>query len=59
MCCLTDRNRKRKGMMKMGYIVKMNNQYMNSFKDYTDACELRDRLQRQFKKAIVEIEPIY
>lgn len=43
----------------MKYIVKMNNQYMNSFKDYTDACELRDRLQKQFKKATVEIEPIY
>ena len=43
----------------MKYIVKMNNQYMNSFKNYTDACELRDRLQKQFKKAIVEIELIY
>lgn len=39
----------------MRYIVKMNNQYMNSFKDYTDACELRDRLQRQFKNAKVEV----
>lgn len=39
----------------MRYIVKMNNQYMNSFKDYTDACELRDRLQRHFKNARVEV----
>ena len=43
----------------MKYIVEMNNKYMNSFNNFTDACELRDRLQKQFKKAIIEIEPIY
>lgn len=43
----------------MKYIVEMNNKYMNSFDNFTDACELRDRLQGQFKQATIEIKTIY
>ena len=38
------------------YIVTMNNNYMNSFKTYTDACEFRDNLERRFgRNAKIEI----
>ena len=40
----------------MKYIVLMNNSYMNSFNNYSLACELRDRLERQFKSVNITIE---
>lgn len=39
----------------MKYTVKMNNNYMNAFNTYTEACELRDELQRRFRNARIEI----
>lgn len=39
----------------MTYTVKMNGGYMNTFKNYSDACDLRDQLERRFPKANVEI----
>lgn len=48
--------KKRKKVNKMKYVVLMNNNYMNSFTEYTKACELRERLERQFKKANITIE---
>ena len=39
----------------MKYQVNMNGEYMNVFDDYVKACELRDRLQRHFKNARVEV----
>ena len=45
--------------MKSYYIVKMNGSYMNSFKKYGDACELREQLHRRFPKAEIEIEIAY
>jgi hypothetical protein len=45
--------------MKSYYIVKMNGNYMNSFKKYSDACELRDQLQRRWRNATIEIETAY
>lgn len=42
--------------MKTYYIVKMNGSYMNSFKTYTEAAELRDNLERRFGRNVkVEI----
>ena len=45
--------------MKSYYIVKMNGSYMNSFKNYSKACELRDQLQRKWRNATIEIEIAY
>lgn len=45
--------------MKSYYIVKMNGNYMNSFKNYKDACEHRDYLHRRWPRANVEIEIAY
>ena len=45
--------------MKSYYIVKMNGSYMNSFKSYKQACELRDQLQRRWRNATIEIEIAY
>lgn len=39
----------------MKYQVLLNGGYLNSFKNYSEACELRDNIQRRFKKARVEI----
>lgn len=39
----------------MKYLVEMNGGYMNSFENYSEACELRDSLQRRFPTARVEI----
>ncbi len=48
--------------MKSIYNVLINGNYINSFKSYTKACELRDQLERQFKKSAVitiQVEYIY
>ncbi len=45
--------------MKTYYIVRMNGSYMNTFENYSVACELRDQLKRRWKAAVVEIEYIY
>lgn len=37
------------------YQVLMNNNYVNSFKNYSEACELRDRLEKKFKNAKILI----
>ena len=42
----------------MKYQVIMNNNYMNSFENYTKACELRDNLQKKFKNAKIDIVAI-
>ena len=42
----------------MKYQVIMNNNYMNSFTNYTEACELRDNLQKKFKNAKIDIVAI-
>ena len=39
----------------MKYEVRMNGNYMNRFAKYSEACELAERLERQFKNARVEI----
>ena len=39
----------------MRYVVLMNYKYMNSFENYSDACDLRDRLHARFKTASIEI----
>ena len=39
----------------MKYEVRLNNTYLNSFKNYGEACELRDAIQKRFPKAKVEI----
>lgn len=46
-------------LLKSGYIVLMNSKYMNTFKNYTKAYEFMEILQRQFPRAMIEIEPIY
>ena len=48
--------------MKSIYNVLINGNYVNSFKSYIKACELRDQLERQFKKSTVvtiQVEYIY
>ena len=37
------------------YIVTMNNAYINCFKTFSEACELRESLERRFRTAKVEI----
>ena len=39
----------------MRYDVRMNNNYLNSFKDYSKARELQEQMERKFPKAIVQI----
>lgn len=39
--------------MKSIYNVLINGSYVNSFKSYTKACELKEQLERQFKKSVV------
>jgi hypothetical protein len=39
----------------MKYEVRMNGKYMNRFKRYGEAVDLRDQLARRFPKARVEI----
>ena len=39
--------------MKSVYNVLINGGYVNSFKSYVKACELRDQLERQFKKSAI------
>lgn len=39
----------------MRYEVIMNNNYLNSFKDYSKAKELQEQMQRKFPKARVQI----
>jgi len=41
--------------MKTYYEVLMNNNYMNSFKTYSEACELKKELERKYRNAKVEI----
>lgn len=43
----------------MKYQVLMNRNYMNSFENYSKACELKEMLQRTFKNAKIEIVSIY
>ena len=40
----------------MKYIVLLNESYMNSFNNYTEAVELRERLKRNFPNANIEIK---
>lgn len=37
------------------YEVSMNGYYMNSFKSYTEACKLRDDLNRKYPNKKIEI----
>ena len=39
----------------MRYVVLMNGRYMNTYMTYTAAVEERDRLEKRFPNAIVEI----
>ena len=39
----------------MRYVVLLNGKYMNTYRDYSSAVELRERLERKFPKARVEI----
>lgn len=39
----------------MKYVVLMNMQYMNSFRTYSEACDLRDKLERDFPNNIIDI----
>lgn len=39
----------------MKYEVRLGNNYLNKFKTYSEACELRDQILRRFPKAKVEI----
>lgn len=48
------RNKERE-LIIMKYEVRLNNAYLNSFKNYGEACELRDAIQKRFPKAKVEI----
>ena len=44
------------------YNVLINGGYVNSFKSYVEAGELRDQLERQFKKSAIitiQVEYIY
>lgn len=43
----------------MKYEVLMNNNYMNSFKEYGQAKELQEELSNKFPKANITIEIIY
>lgn len=48
--------------MKSIYNVLLNGSYVNSFNNYSKACELREQLERQFKKSVVitiQVEYIY
>ena len=48
--------------MKSVYNVLLNGSYVNSFNSYSKACELREQLERQFKKSAVitiQVEYIY
>ena len=38
----------------MKYVVLMNMQYMNSFRTYSEACDLRDKLERDFPNNIID-----
>ena len=39
----------------MRYVVLMNGKYMNTYKNYSDACDVRERLENKFKRAVIEI----
>ena len=39
----------------MKYVVLMNMQYMNSFRTYSEACDLRDKLEKDFSNNIIDI----
>ena len=39
----------------MSYQVLLNERYMNSFKSYSEACELVERLENKYPNAIVKI----
>lgn len=39
----------------MKYEVRLNNQYMNSFESYNEACDFRDNILRRFKNAKIDI----
>lgn len=39
----------------MKYVVLLNGSYMNSFNNYREAVELRERLKRNFPNANIEI----
>ena len=39
----------------MRYVVLLNGKYMNTYKNYSDAVEVRDRLENKFPKATIEI----
>lgn len=39
----------------MRYHVLLDGRYLKSFKNYSEACELRDYLRKQLKKSRVEV----
>ena len=39
----------------MRYVVLMNGRYMNTYYNYSDASDERDRLERRFPNAKIEI----
>lgn len=41
--------------MKNYYIVELDGSYMNSFNTYSEACELRDELERLYKRNKITI----
>ena len=43
--------------LKAQYVVKADGRYMNSFRDYGQARELRDQLQRQgYRNVVIEVQ---
>lgn len=40
------------------YIVTMNSKYINTYKNYGDACDKRDNLLKKFKNAKITIDII-
>lgn len=43
-------------MLVIAYIVKMDGRYMNTFYNYADACDERDRLARRWPMARITVE---
>ncbi len=43
-------------MLVIAYIVKRDGRYMNTFYNYTDACDERDRLARRWPMSRITVE---
>jgi len=52
----TERTKEDTQMLVIAYIVKMDGRYMNTFYNYTDACDERDRLARRWPMCRITIE---